>query len=99
MVAAMAGVRHCFGIRRPEPPYLAVFHTGRLLKKCLRKNDQLNNGESMRKKSFFLQQSEDCYTSFNRGLKRCASRSTLHPFMNALEKDMIGELRRMLQAD
>ncbi|GKB06710.1 hypothetical protein Tco_0834943 [Tanacetum coccineum] len=38
-------------------------------------------------------------TSFNRGFKRCASRSTLHPFMNALEKDRIGDLRRRLQTD
>ncbi|GJV59593.1 hypothetical protein Tco_1465693 [Tanacetum coccineum] len=36
VVAAMASVRHCFGIRTSEPPYLAVFHTGCLSKKCLR---------------------------------------------------------------
>nr|GEV32518.1 reverse transcriptase domain-containing protein [Tanacetum cinerariifolium] len=29
-------------------------------------------------------------STINRGLKRCASRSTLHPFMNALERDRIG---------
>nr|GEX23196.1 hypothetical protein [Tanacetum cinerariifolium] len=44
------------------------------------KNDQLDNGEPMRKKKRFP-------STIRRGLKGCASRSTLHPFMNALEMD------------